>query len=98
MVERLEKLEGISCTMPAGAFYVFPNVSGLYQRAIAGTDVSNSTELVEVLIKEAKVAFVPGVCFGADDYIRISFATDMAQIEEGMDRLEALLTSREGPL
>ncbi len=98
MVERLEKLEGISCTMPAGAFYVFPNVSGLYQRAVAGTDVSNSTELVEILINKAKVAFVPGVCFGADDYIRISFATDMAQIEEGMDRLEALLTSREGML
>ncbi|MFQ5862098.1 MAG: pyridoxal phosphate-dependent aminotransferase [Candidatus Brocadiales bacterium] len=93
MVERLRMLEGLSCAMPAGAFYIFPKVSGLYQRGIAGKDVSNSTELVDLLIEKARVAFVPGVCFGSDDHIRISFATDMAQIEEGMNRLEGLLTS-----
>ncbi|MFQ5956389.1 MAG: pyridoxal phosphate-dependent aminotransferase [Candidatus Brocadiales bacterium] len=93
MLERLERLEGISCTMPSGAFYVFPRVSGLYQRGIAGKDVGDSTELVDLLIEKARVAFVPGACFGSDDHIRISFATDMAQIEEGMNRLEGLLTS-----
>lgn len=93
IVNRLKRLDGISCTMPEGAFYVFPNVSGLYQRNIAGTVVSNSTELVDVLIEKARVAFVPGICFGSDDHIRISFATNMAQIEEGMNRLEGLLTS-----
>lgn len=93
MVERLGRLEGISCTMPAGAFYVFPKISDLYKRNIAGNYVSNSTELVDLLIEKARVAFVPGVCFGSDDHIRISFATDMAQIEEGMNRLEGLLTS-----
>ncbi|MCP4365106.1 MAG: pyridoxal phosphate-dependent aminotransferase [Planctomycetes bacterium] len=93
MVERLSKLDGISCTMPEGAFYVFPNVSGLYRLGIAGTNVDDSTKLVDLLIEKARVAFVPGVCFGSDDHIRISFATNMDQIEEGMDRLEELLTS-----
>ncbi len=93
IVERLSKLEGISCIMPKGAFYVFPNVTGLYRLGIAGTNVSDSTKLVDLLIEKARVAFVPGVCFGSDDHIRISFATNMNQIEEGMDRLEELLTS-----
>ncbi|MEE9558222.1 MAG: pyridoxal phosphate-dependent aminotransferase [Candidatus Brocadiales bacterium] len=93
IVERLSKLEGISCIMPEGAFYVFPNVTGLYRLGIAGTNVSDSTKLVDLLIEKARVAFVPGVCFGSDDHIRISFATNMDQIEEGMDRLEELLTS-----
>ncbi|MEE9487102.1 MAG: pyridoxal phosphate-dependent aminotransferase [Candidatus Brocadiales bacterium] len=93
IVERLSKLEGISCIMPKGAFYVFPNVTGLYRLGIAGTNVSDSTKLVDLLIEKARVAFVPGVCFGSDDHIRISFATNMDQIEEGMDRLEELLTS-----
>ena len=93
IVERLGKLEGISCIMPEGAFYVFPNVTGLYRLGIAGTNVSDSTKLVDLLIEKARVAFVPGVCFGSDDHIRISFATNMDQIEEGMDRLEELLTS-----
>lgn len=93
MVNRLKRLDGISCTMPEGAFYVFPNVSSLYRRNIAGTVVSNSTELVDLLIEKARVAFVPGICFGSDDHIRISFATNMAQIEEGINRLEGLLIS-----
>jgi aspartate aminotransferase len=93
IVERLGKLEGISCAMPEGAFYVFPNVTGLYRMGIAGKDVGDSTKLVDLLIEKARVAFVPGVCFGSDDHIRISFATNMDQIEEGMDRLKELLTS-----
>ncbi len=93
IVERLGKLEGISCIMPEGAFYVFPNVSGLYRLGIAGTNVGDSTKLVDLLIEKARVAFVPGVCFGSDDHVRISFATNMDQIEEGMDRLEELLSS-----
>ncbi|HHT9134786.1 MAG TPA: pyridoxal phosphate-dependent aminotransferase [Candidatus Avalokitesvara rifleensis] len=93
IINRLKRLDGISCTMPEGAFYVFPNVSGLYRRNIAGTAVRNSTELVDLLIEKARVAFVPGICFGSDDHIRISFATNMAQSEEGINRLEGLLTS-----
>ncbi|MCB7128221.1 MAG: pyridoxal phosphate-dependent aminotransferase [Candidatus Brocadiales bacterium] len=97
MVEKLRGLEGISCTMPEGAFYVFPNVSGLYGRSMSGIEVSNSTEFVEMLIEKAGVALVPGVCFGSDNHVRISFATNMKHIEEGMDRLQEVLTSQGAP-
>ncbi|HHT9118305.1 MAG TPA: pyridoxal phosphate-dependent aminotransferase [Candidatus Hypogeohydataceae bacterium YC38] len=93
IVERLNRIEGISCLLPKGAFYVFPNISRLYQGKLAGNNISNSTELVELLIEKAGVAFVPGVCFGSEDHVRISFATEMSQIEEGMDRLERFLSS-----
>lgn len=93
MIKALNGLDGVSCTTPEGAFYVFPNVSGLYKRSIAGSNISNSTELIDLLIEKARVAFVPGICFGSDDHVRISFATDMAKIKEGMQRLEDLLNS-----
>ncbi|MEE9200477.1 MAG: pyridoxal phosphate-dependent aminotransferase, partial [Candidatus Brocadiales bacterium] len=93
MIKALNGLDGVSCTTPEGAFYVFPNVSGLYKRSIAGSNISNSTELVDLLIEKARVAFVPGICFGSDDHVRISFATDMAKIKEGMQRLKDLLNS-----
>lgn len=92
IVERLSKIPGISCQLPRGAFYVFPRVSGLYSRKIAGKEIKNSFELVDLLIEEAGVAFVPGACFGDDNHVRISFATDMATIEEGMNCLEKFLT------
>lgn len=92
IVDRLSRIPGITCQLPGGAFYVFPRVSGLYSRKIAGKEVKNSFELVDLLIEEAGVAFVPGACFGDDNHVRISFATDMATIEEGMDRLEKFLT------
>ena len=91
IVDRLSRIPGITCQLPGGAFYVFPRVSGLYSRKIAGKEVKNSFELVDLLIEEAGVAFVPGACFGDDNHVRISFATDMATIEEGMDRLEKFL-------
>lgn len=92
IVDRLSRIPGITCQLPGGAFYVFPRVSGLYSRKIAGKEIKNSFELVDLLIEEAGVAFVPGDCFGDDNHVRISFATDMATIEEGMDRLEKFLT------
>ncbi|MEK7241742.1 MAG: pyridoxal phosphate-dependent aminotransferase, partial [Planctomycetota bacterium] len=78
IVDRLSRIPGITCQLPGGAFYVFPRVSGLYSRKIAGKEVKNSFELVDLLIEEAGVAFVPGACFGDDNHVRISFATDMA--------------------
>jgi aspartate aminotransferase len=92
IVERLSKIPDINCQLPWGAFYVFPRVSKLYSRKIAGKEVKNSFELVDLLIEEAGVAFVPGDCFGDDNHVRISFATDMDTVEEGMDRLEKFLS------
>ncbi|MBV6519563.1 MAG: aspartate aminotransferase [Candidatus Brocadia sp.] len=93
IVERLNKIKGVSCLLPQGAFYVFPRVSDLYKRKIAGQSVANSFDLVNLLLEKAFVAFVPGAPFGADDYIRISYATSMANIEKGIDRFEKFLGS-----
>ena len=77
--EKLNAIDGISCVNAQGAFYLFPNISGTGMK---------SAEFCERLLAEAKVAAVPGVAFGSDDYIRISYATSMANIEEALNRLE----------
>lgn len=91
IVERLNNIDGITCMLPKGAFYVFPNISGLYSRDICGQKVTNSVDLANLILDKAKTAFVPGVCFGSDLHLRISYATSMENIEEGMNRLEKLL-------
>ncbi|MFO0792818.1 MAG: pyridoxal phosphate-dependent aminotransferase [Candidatus Brocadiaceae bacterium] len=93
VIDRLNKIQGISCLLPQGAFYAFPKVSDLYKKKIAGQSVTNSFDLVNLLLEKAFVAFVPGAPFGADDYIRISYATSMVNIEKGMDRFEKFLMS-----
>jgi aspartate aminotransferase len=84
IVDRLNAIPGIRCVKPDGAFYVFPNVSGLYSSRISDSDA-----LAEHLLSEARIAVVPGSGFGAPEYIRLSYATSMQHIREGMDRLEA---------
>ncbi len=93
IVERLNTIKGISCLLPQGAFYAFPKVSDLYQRRIGGQSVANSFDLINQLLEKAHVAFVPGAPFGSDEYIRISYATSMENIEKGMDRFEKFLNS-----
>jgi aspartate aminotransferase len=77
--KKLNSIPGISCVNAKGAFYLFPN--------IAKTGLK-STEFCARLLETEKVAAVPGIAFGADDYLRISYATSMANIEKGLDRLE----------
>ena len=91
MVERLNAMAGVSCLMPVGAFYAFPNVSALYGRSVAGRTIKNSSDMAAYLLEEAKVALVSGDSFGADAYIRLSYATSMASIAKGLDRIEAAL-------
>ncbi|MCP5002986.1 MAG: aminotransferase class I/II-fold pyridoxal phosphate-dependent enzyme, partial [Planctomycetes bacterium] len=91
IVKRLNKIEGVTCQLPKGAFYVFPNVSGLFGKNIAGQTASTSSELVNIVLDKAKVAFVPGICFGSDSHLRISYATSFENIEKGMDRFENLM-------
>ena len=76
---RLNRIPGVSCVNAKGAFYLFPNIvrTGL-----------KSTEFCAKLLEQEKVAMVPGIAFGADDYVRISYATSMANIEKGLDRME----------
>jgi len=77
--QRLNAMPGITCVNAKGAFYLFPNISKLGL---------NSTDFCARLLEEEKVAAVPGVAFGADDYLRISYATSLANIQKGLDRLE----------
>ncbi|MCF6159138.1 MAG: pyridoxal phosphate-dependent aminotransferase [wastewater metagenome] len=93
IVSRLNAMQGISCLLPHGAFYVFPKVSDLFNRRISGRTVTDSFDLVNLLLEKAHVAFVPGAPFGSDGYIRISYATAMENIEQGMDRFEKFLNS-----
>lgn len=77
--QRLNAMPGVTCVNAKGAFYLFPN--------IARTGLK-STEFCARLLDEEKVAAVPGIAFGADDYIRLSYATSMTNLEKGLDRLE----------
>lgn len=77
--EKLNSIPGVSCVNSRGAFYLFPN--------IAGTGLK-SGEFCARLLEEQKVAAVPGIAFGADDYVRISYATSMANLEKGLERLD----------
>ncbi len=91
IVKRLNAMPGVSCFDPVGAFYVFPNFSKLYGKAGAGKKIGGSLDLGGYLLSEAKVAIVPGIEFGDDAYARLSFATSMKNIEEGMNRMEKAL-------
>ena len=88
---RLATVQGMSCFKPQGAFYLFPNVKSFYDKEANGAKIRNSYGMAYYLLKEARVAIVPGDAFGADDHIRLSYATSMTNLEKSMDRIvEAL--------
>ena len=91
IVERLNGMKGVSCFSPTGAFYVFPNFSSYYGKSYQGRKISNSSDLADFFLNVAKVAVVPGVEFGADPFERLSFATSMENIRQGLDRIEIAL-------
>ncbi len=91
IVERLNEIPGVHCLKPMGAFYVFPNFSSYYGTSYEGKKISNSTELADYFLEVARVAVVPGIEFGADRFVRLSYATSMEDIKEGMDRIEEAL-------
>jgi aspartate aminotransferase len=91
IVRELNGIDGVYCPSPEGAFYVFPNVSGLFGKTLRGKKVKDSMEMADYLLEQGRIAVVPGKAFGADDYIRISFATSMENIVEGLKRLKESL-------
>ena len=93
MVERINSIDGVSCLKPSGAFYVLMNISKLKGKTIAGVKINSSDDFANALLEKAKVALVPASGFGADDYVRWSYATSMENIKMGIDRLEAFLNS-----
>ena len=91
IVDRLNKIPGVSCYKPMGAFYVFPNFSSHYGKSYQGKRIENSTHLADFFLDVARVAVVPGVEFGADPFQRLSYATSMKDIQEGLNRIEESL-------
>ncbi len=91
LYQRVSALPGVSCHRPEGAFYLFPNVSAYYGLEHEGTPMRNSYGLAYFLLKEAAVAVVPGDAFGADDHVRLSYATSMENLSAAMDRISAAL-------
>ncbi|GAF27274.1 aspartate/tyrosine/aromatic aminotransferase [Moorella thermoacetica Y72] len=91
----LRELPGIECNQPGGAFYVFPYIGKLFGRKFRGRVLGNSTDVATALLNEFQVAVVPGVAFGAEPYLRLSYATSMDQIEAGLERLRAFVTELE---
>ncbi|MBM3333602.1 pyridoxal phosphate-dependent aminotransferase [Candidatus Sumerlaeota bacterium] len=88
LVKALNDIPGVRCPMPAGAFYVFPDVSGLYGKQLRGGKTANSSfDLSDYLLENARVAVVPGGAFGDDRCVRLSYATSLEAIKKGVERI-----------
>ena len=83
----LIKIPFVTCYKPVGSFYMFPDFSAFYGKSFKGIKVNNSTQLASFLLEEGKVVLVPGIAFGADRNLRISFAASMDTIKNGVDRI-----------
>jgi aspartate aminotransferase len=88
LVAGFRSIEGITCYNPKGAFYVFPNFNGVLGRSYKGAAIDTSTALTSLLLEEFHTAVVPGVEFGKEGYLRLSFATSMDVIEKGFERIK----------
>lgn len=91
MVEKVNRIPGLSCLMPKGSFYAFVNAAGIMGKTFKGKPVNGSMELTELLLTEANVAVVPGGPFGADNYIRLSYAVSMDHVVTGLDRMHEVI-------
>ncbi len=89
IVDRLNAIPRVACSTPAGAFYVFPDVSAYIGKSLGSKVIEDDVALCNLLLEEFKVATVPGSGFGTPGFMRISYATSMEMIEEGMNRIEA---------
>jgi aspartate aminotransferase len=83
VVKRLRSIPGVTCTLPEGAFYAYPNISAFLGRG----GVKSASDLAGRLLREAHVATVPGEGFGTGDHIRVSYATSKAELDRGLERM-----------
>jgi aspartate aminotransferase len=88
IVDGLNSIEGVICPEPTGAFYVYPDVTGLLGREWAGRTPTTSLELADIILDECEVAAVPGEAFGPSGYLRFSYALGDADLAEGIARLQ----------
>lgn len=87
VLAKLNHIPDVYCPIPYGTFYVFPRISSLFGKSYHNFTINSSVDLANYLLEQAKVAVVPGAAFGADHYIRISYAISMEQIKKGMERI-----------
>ena len=87
LVPAINAIDGLRCSDPDGAFYLFPEVKSVYGRG----KIRDSNGFAQYLLDEARVAVVPGIAFGSDDHVRISYATSMERLREGIRRIDAAL-------
>ena len=91
IVSMLNAIPGLECPEPEGAFYAYPSAQGVLGKQIRGRRPTNTTELAEIILDEAEVAVVPGEAFGTPGFLRLSYALSDADLEEGVNRIAALL-------
>ena len=91
IIAGLNALPGVCCVMPRGAFYAFANVTGLFGRRIDGQALQGSVDVTAFLLEHARVAVVPGLDFGSDAHVRLSYATSDGLIREGLARMDGAI-------
>ena len=91
LVDAINKIEGVSCRKPQGAFYIMMNIDGIIGKSYNGQKIGNADDFAKLFLDAEKVAIVPGTGFGAPGYVRWSYAVDMESIEKGIERLENFL-------
>jgi len=92
IVEMLSEIPGIETDTPKGAFYLFPKVSSLYGKEFGGRKINDSLDFCDYILNNALVSLVPGVAFGMDEHVRISYASSEEELKEAMRRIKAALT------
>lgn len=93
MVKRMNRIPGVSCIRPEGAFYVMMNIQKLIGRTLGGVTIRDDNDFATAFLKQGLVAVVPGEGFGAPGFVRWSYATSMENIKEGLDRLDCFLAN-----
>jgi aspartate aminotransferase len=96
IIAALNAVPGVHCVMPKGAFYAFPNVSGLFGKRARGGVLRGSADVCAFLLDEARIATVAGIDFGSDAHIRLSYATSLEMITTGLARMDAAVRTLEG--
>jgi len=91
MVDRINSINNLSCVKPEGAFYVMVNISKVLNKEVDGKIIKDSLTFSDLLLEKEKVAVIPGIAFGVDDFIRLSYATSMENIEKGLNRIEGFV-------
>jgi aspartate aminotransferase len=92
MLNRIKNIPALSCSVPKGAFYIALNISGTFGKKLNGKEIYDSTSFADQLLENYKVSVVPGIAFGSEEIVRISYATSMQNIEKGFDRIEEFIS------